>query len=135
RQREQRQALAAEHFQPQEDGRQRAVGASTEQRHHAQRGAQRRGQPQQRRHGADEGGPGEENGYDLAALVPGAQRQGCEQHFQRKSPGLGLSGNGGGDDGAAGAVVVGGAQQQGQGYDQDAAHGNAQIGVGQIPCV
>ena len=80
-QRKQRNALPAEYFNRQADGRQRAVGATAEQRHHTQRRAQLRRQTQQRRSYTAERRPGEEDGHDLAALEPCTQGQRGEQHF------------------------------------------------------
>ena len=73
-QREKFNILPAEHLDSQADGGQRAVGAAAEQRHHAQRRAQARGQPQQRGDRAAKRSTGEKDGYDLAALEPGTQR-------------------------------------------------------------
>ena len=81
RQRKQRDALPAEYLDGQTDGRQRAVGAAAEQRHHTKRGPQLRRQTQQGRGNTAEGCPGEEDGHDFAALKASAQGQRGEEHF------------------------------------------------------
>ena len=89
------------------------------------------GQAQQGPQGGAEGGPGEEDGDDLAPPESGAQGEGGKENFQQEGLGNGLPRQHAADNGVARPVVVLVAHQQGEGQHQRAAHGGPEDGVGE----